>query len=438
MNTQSERILRAIGTIDDDIIAEAKAHLKKESQAITVALSQTTFVPTKPIRFISVQFAGLIAAMLIITIGAGVMFHVFPSAPDLPPFPPDSIDYGVHRGLLTRDIRFQYSDGLWTADGSFPDMFAPNVQRQIAVVQARDISFGENTFNEKHDEETEEVTIRYQHMTLQVLENIHSATPDQTFEYRQYESPDGNTDHWLREGGIYIVPLFVCGGCDGEVSPQCIALFSSRASCFEVQNIHAVLFEIDSNGTVYSHSQHSSMSFFDGKAYTFLIDEINRLHSNDEFVKAALSGLSMRFLKNENPLLEVVVTDVALCTEHGFGENITVDVTRRVHVSESLPLPVPDTITFWDYLGQDREDITRTSEFEVGERYLAFFFASNFHSGRSYDMSTRVRIGAGDVLEHDELDYDWSLFAYSGYTVDEIERLIERVVSFAATFEREL
>jgi len=174
------------------------------------------------------------------------------------------------------------------------------------------------------------------------------------------------------------------------------------------------------------------MNFFDGKAYTVLLSEIRRLLSNEEFVEATLSGLSMWLLR-AYPLLEVVVTDVELCPEYGFGERITVDVIREVYVSGNQSLPIPDTITFWDYHGQNREDISVVSGFEVGERYLAFFYDYE----QSYDVSTLALIDENDVLVSKKFEYAVILRSYHGYTVDEFKQLVERIVAFAATFERE-
>jgi hypothetical protein len=80
MNRESsEKILRAIGAIDDDKIKKAEKHLKNKAtfdsgNVITVNVSQATPVPVKRTRF-SAQFVGLAAAVLLLVFGSVAALH---------------------------------------------------------------------------------------------------------------------------------------------------------------------------------------------------------------------------------------------------------------------------------------------------------------------------------------------------------------------------
>jgi hypothetical protein len=74
MNNKTEKLYEAIGLLDDKI-AIANRHLTPESQA-PLDLSATQAPPVRRVRFMSMQFAGLAAAMLLLAIGTVAMLRV--------------------------------------------------------------------------------------------------------------------------------------------------------------------------------------------------------------------------------------------------------------------------------------------------------------------------------------------------------------------------
>jgi hypothetical protein len=84
MNSKTEKLYKAIGFLHDEAVI-AEKHLESKngldsSNVIIVPATQSMPMPTKRTRFISVPFMGIIAAMLVLTIGTVTMFRVF--APD--------------------------------------------------------------------------------------------------------------------------------------------------------------------------------------------------------------------------------------------------------------------------------------------------------------------------------------------------------------------
>jgi len=90
MSNKSERLYRVIGLLSDEKIANAEKHLDKStSDSDEAVVSEVQSMPadglrlTKCRRFLSMQFAGLAAAMLILAVGTVAMFHFLaPEKPD--------------------------------------------------------------------------------------------------------------------------------------------------------------------------------------------------------------------------------------------------------------------------------------------------------------------------------------------------------------------
>jgi hypothetical protein len=73
---------------------------------------------------------------------------------------------------------------------------------------------------------------------------------------------------YFRVGGAYIVPIGKLG--EGYV----------HHDYYMVSNHFTALFEIDENELIYSHSRHHVFDYFDGKPYSVLVGEIERLNAN--------------------------------------------------------------------------------------------------------------------------------------------------------------
>ena len=104
-----------------------------------------------------------------------------------------------------------------------------------------------------------------------ILQNVYGECTADTTQIRQYIYKDhfclGSTN-LLRKGGAYLLPLkqsdgkwYIIGDMD-------------------------VLFEIDDKGLVWSHSDFEDFNRYDGKSIESLIDELQNMVSNDDFMLA--------------------------------------------------------------------------------------------------------------------------------------------------------
>jgi hypothetical protein len=433
----SNKLLHAIGLINTDTVTEVERYLenKGHSSEISVPATSTLDPQIGRRRFMSMQFAGLAAAMLILVVGTVVMLRVFaPESPstleydtevddtrDSPDIP--APDLGTIRGLPTRNFRLSENADLPAR--SFVEWF-----HDSRVVIARVESVEMLPFDSDS-----------QRSTLRILQNVRGDAPE-TLTITQLSGTPHHpeTEHFLREGGVYVLPwvgLLECLVCPCSCGCDCpcesFVYFSAAQPCAAVMppqivGDHFAVFEIDDSGLIFSHSRLANFNAFDGKPYTYLISEIERLNANSEFNKAR----STHFERALNwwwssALIEFTVTGDG---EYVWDTHIYNATVHRI-ISNIGEFEIPDTFRFFVNSG-DR--LT-----ENGGRYLAFFDTWEpcgsplppwqlFIHSAAIDENRRIRESAEE----------WYVFArYEGYTVEEIAQLIERLAAFRATFDRE-
>jgi hypothetical protein len=431
----SQHLYEAIGLLEDKYITEVEDYLKNKSaidtsKAITVNENQEikTLVPAKRTSFWSAQFAGVIAAALVLVFATVMMFSML--APDDVIQPDDD----VMKGLPVSNVRFQ---DLWGDAGVIPSaatiaafagLFCPT--RSVAIVQVENVSV-KDVYN---DEEQQEFLHQTQLMNIRIIETIHcqhGTQAGEVFEYGQNSYPgwadkfdiNGN-EHWLREGGIYIVPITV-PHCDCEYAEgsMCLVLSSNMYHTFWIHDKENVLFEIDDNGLIFSHSRNPTFSYYDGKPYSVLLDEIKRLHSNEEFVTAAEYGFARQLFRRNTTLAEIVISDVEVELERELDVIYAVKANTQ-RIIHGLELPA-------------LFNFSNINFHETGERLLAFIA----RYGADLDWETNPRYSLEEYAKLDNgviraaSDDEWIVGFFNNYTIDELKQLVERLTSFAATFE---
>jgi len=119
-------------------------------------------------------------------------------------------------------------------------------------------------------------TDEIQTSTLQILSTVWSKNAElpETISVMQYKYGGCCADeptNLLRKGGVYLLPL----------------AYWENDGTWYINGTHAVLFEVDDTGRVWSHSPFEDFSSFDGKDASELVKVITKMTSDKNFPAAA-------------------------------------------------------------------------------------------------------------------------------------------------------
>ncbi|MCL1866017.1 MAG: hypothetical protein FWF82_01245 [Oscillospiraceae bacterium] len=433
MNSNNEKLFDAIGQINDDFVLEVEKAKSKD----TVTVPDKSDVSVRRIRFWSAQFAGIAAAAVLLFVGTVFMLRVF--APDPPDFASSiSSDFSsdtvtrntehsttltLHRGLPINDYRpMNTPDIEYGTIPSLVELFA-DVPR-IAVVRAEDVITADVVGDSK-----------YQSATLRVLEHLYCSDDvycgeSYTITQERYNFciEDGfssmrvsDSSHWLKEGGVYVLPMYgmECGDCTAGRRESNLAIGICDHKII-INDELFVLFEIDDKGEIFSHSQNGNFNYFDGKDYGILINEIRRLRENEEFIQSRAYGFESTLNTGWAALVEFTASD--------YGESAWETPVYTANVNCHFnDVQIPDSFDFF----------SDNCKLEDNGRYVAFFgYYEPLDSPLpEWQLWNCVPID-GDGLIH-KSNFTSSMFDLcGGMTVDEFVQFIERLAAFRRSFER--
>ncbi len=244
-----------------------------------------------------------------------------------------------------------------------------------------------------------------QSSTVKILETVWGEAVPEVINLTQYlygGCVGDKATNLLRIGGVYLLPLEKYNGeyyLNGDLD---------------------VLFEIDDQGKIWSHSDYADFNRYDGEDYQEVTKEITRI-SQDEALMLATSSFGMAL--RDWQLLEVtVLTDsVQEKDEYGYSEAV-----YSARVESTLSGEEPERELDLRYSGKGDALLKK------GERYL--LFVDNYE-GKHYinsDMSAAVE--ADGTIKN--LGGEGSIFEeYNGYKVEEISKLALKVTEFLSTLQ---
>lgn len=206
----------------------------------------------------------------------------------------------------------------------------------------------------------------------------------------------------LRKNGVYLLPL---GKYDGK---------------YYVNGDLDVLFEIDEEGKIWSHSDYSNFNGYDGEDYQAVTKEILRISQDDALMLAASNfGMALRGWQ----LLEVTIISDPTEQKAEYGSTIT-DYSARVESTLSGAEPETEIIV----LTNAAEEVP----FNNGDRYL--LFVDNYNGKHYINSNMLAEVEADGTIK--DLGREGSTFAeYNGYTVDRISELAFKVTEFLKTLQ---
>ncbi|MCL1866479.1 MAG: hypothetical protein FWF82_03625 [Oscillospiraceae bacterium] len=417
-NKKAEKIWESLEHIGDDKITE----------------SESAVVVNSPWR----MFAPFAAALVLIAGFASAIYFGAGRDDTVNPYDPDSSDSASSvskntsvKGLPARDF---------TIDNLGLDVF---IDRNVITKFTEVFGSVFNYFN-NFGIVTRTVIVRvesiegnlhisdYVRVRARVIENIYG-DGEEVINLKPVYAGDGTIPHTdlYREGGVYVLSL-----CERDGISYPIGEWD-------------VLFEIDDNENVFSHSRNPEFNYFDGKNYTVLTDEIRRLFGNEEYIASPIT-----YWLKHSPLAEVVVTEATLRYEDDYAvekENPMIYMFYQAEVIQNINSRyngeiLPNRIT----IAASTQDFPYWG-FKEGVRYIVPIYSFTFPtppstmvSGNdneifqlySYDYAEINDNGVicGKTFDEDNTN---SVFShYDGYTLDEFKQSVERLLAFDESFTR--
>lgn len=249
----------------------------------------------------------------------------------------------------------------------------------------------------------EEYQSETQISTVKVLETVWGDNVPDSIEITQYLYGGCTGDeatNLMRKGGVYLLPLIEDNGN------------------YYLMSDLDVLFEIDDEGRIWSHSDFEDFNRFDGEDYKAVTDEIKRI-TQDETIMLTSSrfGMAMRGFQ----LAEVTIVSEGKeeTNEYGYaevaynvrvertlsGNDLTSEVSIRSYADEDLPL-------------------------NNGDRYLLFI--DNYDENHYINTNMIARVEADGTIQNLG-DERGPFAALNGSTVEKIQELADKVTDYIST-----
>ena len=256
-----------------------------------------------------------------------------------------------------------------------------------------------------------------------VLQNIYGERDAATIQIPQPIIKDHfclGTTNLLRKGGVYLLPL---KQSDGK---------------WYVMGDMDVLFEIDDNGKVWSHSDFEDFNRYNGKSIESLINELQNMFSDDDFMLAnsPFSGVLRGWT-----LADIKITSSKTSGTDGYGqpcfsyEFAVNEIFSDPNHANSAPLDKTGTVNV-------HANETNPIEFIDGNRYLICL--DRYESEIYVNSSMIAEIGNDDTITAipapDSQSYlGSSVFTpYEGYTILNIREMVLRIATWHETQNQRL
>ncbi len=210
----------------------------------------------------------------------------------------------------------------------------------------------------------------------------------------------------LRQGGAYLLPL---AEYEGD---------------YWLMGDFDVLFEVDNQGMLYSHSDMEAFKAYDGKAYTLLLGDVRMYIQNNPLLQTA--PRFARVLREGTPLIEVTVTGEAVSVPPKAPESFEVEqFSRQLKVERVLRQGKDksvDTATIDLVFYKEEADLL-----QQGGRYLMFVSWVDLGDGNPYYQMELNRIAAvaADGTITPVVQDGNAFHNLTGKTVDQVQELIK-------------
>jgi len=204
----------------------------------------------------------------------------------------------------------------------------------------------------------------------------------------------------LRPGGVYILPLVEF---EGE---------------YYLMGDMDVLFEVDEQGNLYSHSDFENFAAYDGKPWDALMEDVQAIVRDDPMV--VTYSRFARVLREGVPLAEITILDGGTVGNAGGGPYVSqrarAENVLRQGTGKSYHVRLEEGEFQINTFGEE-------AQAQVGERYLVFVYGNEHEY--SFEANRAAKINADGTIE--PLTEDWSAFSQlAGMTVEQVRTLIDK------------
>jgi len=246
--------------------------------------------------------------------------------------------------------------------------------------------------------------------TVHVLSTVWSSTElPEVIEITQYKYGGccaGEETNLLREGGVYLLPLYFWDG----------------GNTWQVAADLDVMFEVDNSGLIWSHSQYEGFNRFDGQEATVVADLITAMTSDVNFPAAVtLFGIIAR---HWGVMMEVTVLGA------------TIDPNRWEWEQNLLIMSADNVLTiasndFYEWRPESGDEFNAVSwcYLEQGGRYLILFDPSE--GGPYIEERSVARINADGTIT--AISEENLFSAFNGFTVEQVKVEAERAIEWHMT-----
>lgn len=232
---------------------------------------------------------------------------------------------------------------------------------------------------------------------------------------------------------IIIVEQHLSGGCMGDEKTNMIRkdgvyllpLMKDKNNNDEKWYINFdldVLFEVDYEGKIWSHSQFEKFNIYDGKDASVLSDDITVMTSNENFSSAITPlGQMVANWGDNGALVEVTVSNVegtedkwgSACYRYTFGDYSPVSTTNNQNIG---------AISYKD----------SNIELEIGSKYLIML---DYSEDGPYIENNRVaRVNDNGTISPINNDGGNVFMSFDGYTIEQIKTEIENAIAWRNQF----
>lgn len=276
-----------------------------------------------------------------------------------------------------------------------PDMFV-----YVRVIDTKQFKEKQEGFN-----------ILKQSSTVKVISKLWSKDPDIAQTLTISQSLNGGCmgdekTNMLRKGGVYLLPLAKWEN-DGE---------------WHIGYDLDVLFEVDDNGDIWSHSQFSKLNFFDGKGASELSKAILAMTSNEN-IYSAISDVG-RMMRNwgDGAIIAELRISSAKSEKNKWGNDCW-----RYTFSKFNPLLKTNVKNVGAVAFSDEN-----KALEVGSEYLIIL--DNSEDGPYIENSRVAKIGYDGTISPLNNDSDNYFASFKGYTVEQIRDVVIRAKAWQKEF----
>ncbi|MCL2298655.1 MAG: hypothetical protein FWC27_00730 [Firmicutes bacterium] len=204
----------------------------------------------------------------------------------------------------------------------------------------------------------------------------------------------------LRRGGVYLLPL---ARHEGE---------------YYLMGDLDVLFEVDEQGKIYSHSSFEDFAAYDGKPWQDLMEAIqNIVRDNPLLVQYPRFS---KVLREGVPLAEITVLDAGTKGDAGgspyLSQRVRAERVLRQGTGKSYHVKLSEGPFTLNTFGHEPQA-------QPGERYLVFIYGNEHEY--SFEQNRAARINADGTIA--PLTEDWNAFSeLAGMTVEQVLVLLEK------------